>query len=97
MISLGLLLPTSRQGYFYTSTSEGTDIGLRSTTCVVYHGHVWCARGGGTFVYLLRPRRDSYGQAFSLYTFDNVNYVSWCTVRGASVFMLEYRSVDSAC
>ena len=29
MISLGLLLPTSRQGYFYTSTSEGTDIGLR--------------------------------------------------------------------
>ena len=43
MISLGLLLPTSRQGYCYTSTSEGTDIGL---TCVVYHGHVWCARGG---------------------------------------------------
>ena len=48
-------------------------------------------------MYLLRPRRDSYGQAFSLYTFDNVNYVSWCTARGASVFMLEYRSVDSAC
>ena len=48
-------------------------------------------------MYLLRPRRDSYGQAFSLYTFDNVNYVSWCTVRGASVFTLEYRSVDSAC
>ncbi len=48
-------------------------------------------------MYLLRPRRDSYGQAFSLYTFDNVNYVSWCTVRGASVFMLEYMSVDSSC
>ena len=29
MISLGLLLPTSRQGYCYTSTSEGTDIGLK--------------------------------------------------------------------
>jgi len=40
-------------------------------------------------VYLLRPRRDSCGQAFSLYTFDDVNYVSWCTVRGASVFMLD--------
>ena len=46
-------------------------------------------------MYLLRPRRDSYGQAFSLYMFDNVNYVSWCTVRGASVFMLEYRSDDT--
>ena len=30
MISLGLLLPTSRQGYCYTSTSEGTDIGLNN-------------------------------------------------------------------
>ncbi len=29
MISFGLLLPTSRQDYCYTSTSEGTDIGLR--------------------------------------------------------------------
>ena len=29
MISLGLLLPTSRQGYCYTSTSEGMDIGLK--------------------------------------------------------------------
>ena len=48
-------------------------------------------------MYLLRPQRDSYGQAFSLYTFDNVNYVLWCTVRGASVFTLEYRSVDGAC
>ena len=48
-------------------------------------------------MYLLRPRRDSYGQTFSLYTFDNVNYVSWCTVHWASVFMLEYRSVDSSC
>ena len=55
------------------------------------------ARGGGTFVYLLRPLRDSHGKAISVYTFDNVNYVSWCTVRGVSVFMLEYRNVDSVC
>ena len=29
VISVGLLLPTSRQGYCYTSTTEGTDIGLK--------------------------------------------------------------------
>ena len=64
--------------------------------CAVgYHGHVRCARGGDTFVYLLRLRRDSYGQAFSLYTFDNVNYVSWCIVHGASVIMLEYMSANT--
>ena len=60
-----------------------------------YHGHVRRERGGDTFVYLLRPRRDSYGQALSLYTFDTVNYVSWCIVHGASVIMLEYMSANT--
>ena len=60
-----------------------------STICVRYNGHVRCTRGGGTFVYLLHPRRDGYGQALSLYTFDNVNYVSWRIVHRASVIMLE--------
>ena len=46
-------------------------------------------------MYLLRPRRDSYGQASSLYTFDNVNYVSWCIVHGASVILLKYMSANT--
>ena len=46
-------------------------------------------------MYLLRPRRDSYGQAFSLYTFDNVNYVSWCIVHRASIILLKYMSANT--
>ena len=48
-------------------------------------------------MYLLRPRKGSYGQDVSLYMFDNVNYVSSFNVRGASVFILEYTSADSVC
>ena len=97
MISLGLLLPTSRQGYCYTSTSEGTDIGLRlnnmrglSRTRVVREGRRY-------FCVPVASSERQLWPSFFAFTFDNVNYVSWCTVRGASVFMLEYRSVDSSC
>ena len=66
-------------------------MGGLSRTCVVREGRRYF------YVHAASSKRESYGQAFSIYTFDNVNYVSCCTVRGASVFMLEYRSVDSAC
>ena len=67
-----------RRLLFYFKTWVNGHTFESSTISVGYHGHVWCAKGGGTFVYLLRPQGESYAHAFSFYTFYNVYYVSWC-------------------
>ena len=43
-------------------------------------------------MYLLRPRRDSYGQAFSLYTFDNVGRYSTSPKHGYRTLFLIVKS-----